>query len=537
MHGTDCLATDLENPAVQFKRLLFFTHRWLGVGFALFMLLWFVSGLVIIYAPNTIQNRDDRLARAEPLGALAPALSVGEAWTRYRAAQAQAAPAEITSARLVRQLGEVLWLIEDTRGQRIALSATDGRPREADAARAIALSRAWLGDGSAAITYLETFTRDATVRNQDAFSPFHRVAVADGHGTELTISARTGEVVRDATAIDRGLFWLGNWLHLFRPLESLGWSEARRDVLLWVSGLTVVAALTGLIVGWLRWRPGFGAKPQYSGGRAHPYRAFWLTWHFWSGLFGGVAAFLWIFSAFFNNNPWQLFSPANADRAEQNRFLGGTVPPGLLEWRPALPAHLAASAVELRWQRLGDEAVLFAADREGRLQALPTAAVRFSESALLAAVERAAPGVQIARYAELTEYDNYYYPRNGRGTSDRPLPAIRVELADASHTRYYLDPREGRLLLKQDDSRRVYRWLFSALHHWDIGWLHARPLWDGWMLLWIGFGLVMSLSALVLGWKRLALTFRSRRGAAKPATARPAAGTPAAELATESASS
>lgn len=518
---------------MNFKRLLYFTHRWLGVAFALFMLLWFFSGLVIVYAPNTIQDRNDRLARAELLGQLSNGLSVGEAWARHRAAQPQAAPAEIANARLIRQLGEPLWLIEDTRGGRLALSAVDGQVRETTATLAVEIARAWLGGTTDEITYLEAFSRDATVRNQDAFAPFHRVAVADGHGTQLTISARTGEVVREADAIDRGLFWVGNWLHLFRPLESLGWGEVRRDVLLWVSGLTVIATLTGLIIGWLRWRPSFGNKPQYSGGRAHPYRAFWFTWHFWSGLIGGIAAFLWIFSAFFNNNPWQLFSPANADRTEQNRFLGAKVPSPLLDWRPEVPAHLTASAVELRWQRLGDEAALFAADREGRLQALPTASLRFSESALLAAVSRAAPGVAIAEYAQLTEYDSYYYPRHGRSSADRPLPVVRIELADAGHTRYYLDPLEGRLLLKQDDSRRVYRWLFSALHHWDIGWLYARPLWDGWMLLWIGFGLVMSLSAVVLGWKRLAITFRPKRNAAP----RPVVGKPAPELATENAGS
>lgn len=518
---------------MSFKRLLFITHRWLGVVFALFMLLWFASGLVIIYAPNTIQDRNDRLARAEPLATVSGALSVGEAWTRHRAGQPQAASAEIANARLVRQLGEALWLIEDTRGERVALSAADGQLRATDAARAVKLARAWIGDGADEIAYLETFGRDATVRNQEAFAPFHRVIVADGLGTQLTISARTGEVVRDATAIDRGLFWAGNWLHLFRPLDSLGWGEVRRDVLLWVSGLTVIATLTGLIVGWLRWRPAFGSKPQYTGGRTHPYRAFWFTWHFWSGLLGGIAAFLWIFSAFFNNNPWQLFSPANADRAEQNRFLGAQAPAALLEWQPDVPAPIAATAVELRWQRLGNEAVLFAAGSDGRLQALPTATVRFSESALLAAVKRAAPGARITGFTELNEYDSYYYPRNGRSNVDRPLPAIRIQLADAGNTRYYLDPREGRLLLKQDDSRRIYRWLFSALHHWDIGWLHARPLWDGWMLLWVGLGLLMSLTAVVLGWKRLALTFRPRIAATRPAPAAAGTSLPAPELATE----
>lgn len=515
---------------MQVKRLLFFTHRWLGVALALLMLLWFASGLVIVYAPNTVQSRDDQLAHGELLAPQADWLPLGSAWAARWGGGDEAAPQRIASARLLRQLDEPLWLVEDVQGERHLISALDGSARQADATRAVALTRAWLGDPHAAVAHLETFTHDATVRNLEALRPFHRVAVNDGRGTEITLSARTGEVVRVADAVDRGLFWAGNWLHLFRPLDSVGWGEARRDVLLWVSGFTVVATLTGLIVGWLRWRPGFGRQPQYSGRRAHPYRAFWFSWHFWSGLIGGIVALLWIGSGFFNNNPWQLFSAANANRGELGRFIGKEVPAVMLQWQPGLSAAVPADTVELRWQRLGREATLLAANAEGRLQALPVAAPAFAADTVRAAVLRAAGDAGIASQTLQTEYDSYYYPRHGRAASDRPLPVVRVELADAGNTRYYVDPREGRLLLRQDDSRRTYRWVFSALHHWDFGWLYARPLWDGWMIVWIGFGLVMSLTSVVLGWKRLRASFRRQQSRARAPS--PAAGRQTDQLAT-----
>jgi hypothetical protein len=91
------------------------------------------------------------------------------------------------------------------------------------------------------------------------------------------------------------------------------------------------------------------------------------------------------------------------------------------------------------------------------------------------------------------------------------LPVLRVELGDAAATHLYIDPQDGRLLIKQDKSRRVFRWLYSALHHWDIGLLYQRPLWDAWMLTWVLLGLVLSASAVVLGYKRLKSTVRPRR--------------------------
>jgi hypothetical protein len=154
-----------------------------------------------------------------------------------------------------------------------------------------------------------------------------------------------------------------------------------------------------------------------------------------------------------------------------------------------------------------------AAQRGGERRPLEAASRQFENPVLLAAVQRLAKTNAAATPVLQREYDSYYYLRHGRGNVDRPLPILRVDLDDAAGTRFYLDPQDGRLLLRQDQSRRVYRWLYSALHHWDFGWLYQRPVWDVWMLTWVGFGLVLSISSLVLGWKLLVFTFRSKKHA------------------------
>src|SRR5690349_16517026 len=52
---------------MKLKRLLFEVHRWLGLVLALFMLMWFVTGLVIVYAPAANQSRAEQMAHAELL--------------------------------------------------------------------------------------------------------------------------------------------------------------------------------------------------------------------------------------------------------------------------------------------------------------------------------------------------------------------------------------------------------------------------------------------------------------------------------------
>ena len=525
------------------NRLLYQVHRWVGVTLALFMFFWFFTGLVIMYSTPTTQNRSQQLAHAETLAPEIGWLSLGEAWERsaeQRKAAAQAKPkaagqakpkaagddvaAGIADARLVRSAGEPLWLIEDDLGRRFALSAIDGALRRTSADQAVQIAKNWFGvnkdGGLINATYLETVDNPVILRNQEALRPFHRIAVGDGG--ELLISERTGEVLHASTRMDRACYWAGNWLHLFKPLESIGLGNIRHDVQLWLGLLATIATLAGLIIGWLRWRPGFGGKPTYSEGRTQPYREFWFKWHFWSGLLGGSMALFWAFSGFLDTNPGKIFSQTNPGRPELTRYLGNELPETMRLWQPVLPVLLAAAVdgadiVELAWRRLGGEAVLLAHTRDGqRLAQTPGGtSLQFSEASLLAAVGRVAANAKVESQKLLTEYDSYYYPRHHQSLVEKPLPVLLVQLADSAGTRFYLDPQDGRLLAKQDRSARVMRWLYSALHYWDFGWLYYRPLWDVWMLTWVSFGLVLGASSLVIGWRLLKKTFATKKRAVR----------------------
>ena len=503
------------------KRLLYKTHRWGGVALAVFMVFWLVSGLIIIYTSPIIQSRGQHLAHTQTLNPETGWLSLGEAWQRSAqaraAADATSAESPISSARLLRVNGTAQWVVVDAQGRYAALSALDGSVQSFSPVQAEHISEHWLSfeppweqNRISRVTYVDTVEATTSLRNYQELGPFHRVAVNDGQGTELLVSARTGEVLQAATAWDRGLYQTVNWLHFFRFLEQPGAGETRRNVLLWLGFTATVASLTGMIIGWLRWRPGYFGKSTYPPGRTQPYRTFFLKWHFWAGFIGGTFALLWTFSGYINGNPWQVFSPANANKAELARFQGKSLPISLTEWKPEqFPANDSGDVVELAWQRLGDQAVLLKYDRTGHREPLDIAGAvtQFDDQVIKTAAQRLIKDVPVASLTLLNEYDNYYYLYHNRDAADKPLPVVRVELADAGHTYLYVDPQDGRLLSKLDASRRTYRWLFSAIHRWDFPGLYLRPVWDMWMLTWIGFGLALTITSSVLAWRRLRRTF------------------------------
>jgi uncharacterized iron-regulated membrane protein len=486
---------------------LLFIHRWVGVGLALFMALWLGSGLIIVLTDQLSVDRAAQLAHAEKLAPEGAWLDPALAWARGGNGDL---PGE---ARLVRLADNVYWLFRDASGEVVALAATDGERHEFDMEDATKIVEAWLaapigaqGASDPHVIYLGQGDAPAFVRGAQGLGPFLRLAVEDGRGTEVIVSARSGEVIAVASAFRRGLYYASSWLHLFHPLDFLG--ETRDTVLAWSGGLAFAASLTGMVIGWIRWRPGLFGRKTYPGGRQQPYRRFWLATHFWAGLIGGTVATLWAFSGFVHSNPGEVFSSAVTTPIEQAAFVGK--PAGVAPL--ALEAGAAKGLSELDWRRLGNDSVAYGLTAEGARVPVDAAAPHFDRSALVDAASRLAGDRPLATVAELTEYDSYYYRNRRQSALDRPLPVVRVDLADKAGTRLYIDAADGRLLLKQDASRRAYRWLFTALHHWDFGWFAAlKPVWYGWMATWSLVGLALGISSVYLAWRRLRMTYDARK--------------------------
>jgi uncharacterized iron-regulated membrane protein len=494
---------------------LIFLHRWIGVVLALFMLVWFSTGLVIAFLAPPPIVRAQQLAHAERLAPEERWLSLGDALAaRALGGRREEEDGVIAEGRLVRIAGAPVWLIENQFGRRSAISAQDGAPIVFSPEQARRVADLWAEGVN--LVYSGSEEAPVGVRNAEALRPFHRFATPDGR--EIVVSARTGEVVQSATRGERALIYAGNWLHLFRWLDLVGAGDYRRAALSWAGFFAAAAALTGVILGFVKWKPGVFGRPTYSRGRTQPYREFFFAYHFWAGLIGGVFVLLWAASGFLSTNPGQIFSPPTPSPDELARYRSAARPEAMASATSAGLAALGPETVALFWSRIEDDAVLLAVSRDGERRPVETGRTKaaFGEDALLAAAARLAGATRIAGRELLIDYDSYYYPNHHQSRIDKPLPVLRVDLADAGGASLYIDPVDGRLLAKIDASRRIYRWLYSAAHHWDFGPFRNQILWNGWMALWVFFGLALSTTAVVLAWRRLrrSIPQRERRALA-----------------------
>lgn len=488
------------------KRWLYLIHRWAGIVLCLFFAMWFISGVVMMYVGYPKLTPQERLTHLPALDS--GAIRVTPAQALAAAGAKDAAGMALAAARG----GAPVYVIpgEARRAPRMVDAASGALLPPADAATAVATARAWSA-GQYAARYLGTVDEDAYTHSRalGPDRPLHRVDLDDPAHTRLYISSATGMVVLDATRAERVWNYAGAWIHWLYPFRGNALDGWWHDIVVWLSVAGVLLAVTGTVVGILRWR---FSRPYASGSRS-PYRENMMRWHHLSGLLFAAITITWIFSGLMSMNPWKLFS-SGAPPLAQGAYAGA--PGNTLATPRELIAALPAAPRELRWARADGQDVVLARSAAGAplvLSAGNAQPYTFDPAALRAAAARLVPGARLASAETLQAYDFYYYARDEHamlGHVEKPLLVWRLTYDDPQATWVYLDPRTGQIVSRQDSGSRTSRWLFAFLHSWDwTGLLSRRPLWDALLVFLSLGGAALSLTGAVIGWRRLGKKLRA----------------------------
>jgi len=467
----------------QIKRWLYLTHRWVGIATCMLFVLWFASGLVMLYVPFPSLDEDEQLAGLAPIAwehvAHSPGISSG---TREVALEMRG--------------DRPVWRISPWDGEPYSRWAdnglTAGRANEAEA-RSIAE-----GFGKASVAAVRSIHSDQWTVGEgyNAHRPLWKVELAGDTGRVLYVSSATGAVVLDTARKERFWNWLGSVPHWLYPRALREEQPLWRQVVMWVSGPCILGAVTGIWIGLMRIRPG---RKRFKGGRITPYRG-WMKWHHVSGLIGSLFLVLWIFSGWLSVDPFRLFASEGIS-SEAVRAYAGDAPlpaPDLTQLAQNQPrAHrlvlmAAADSPIMRVQRPGADDRL--------LDARTLMPVQPDGERIQRAATRLVPSAPILAIDTLTEPDAYWYAVHGEAL----LPVLRVRYGDEAATWVHIDPATGELLGESDARRRTYRWLFDLFHRWDLNLLlAASPARE--LLIWLMSlaGLISSVTAVYLGWLRL----------------------------------
>lgn len=515
---------------VRARRWLYIAHRWSGIVLCLFMALWFISGVVMMYVGYPKLSPRERLAHLPdlelPAGCcISPARALAAAREALRRADHGGQANEnrmrtegaMPEVRLAMIGAKPHWLVSEGRQGPISVDAVSGEQATGfDAGHALDVARRFAPSTSPRLVELVRQDIFTVSRALDPHRPLYLVALDDDPGTELYVSTRTGEVVRESTRTERGWNYLGSILHWLYPLKGELFDKWRADIIIYLSLAGTVLAILGIWIGLLRWR--FAGR--YASGSRSPYRGGWMRWHHLSGLIFGLITLTWIFSGLMSMNPWKIFE-SGGPRPDARAIAGISLERATFRLAPSEAMSRAGYPVREVVVSLFSGRpyyVLHGAAGQTRLIAADQTDSRpfevFDEDALRAAAARSMPGHAIKEAIVLQAYDNYYYDRRAHtmsGHVERRLPMLRVEFDDPNRTWLHLDPHTGAIHSRMDGLGRIKRWLFNGLHSFDLrGFIDQRPLWDVSLILLSVGGCILCLSGAVIGWRRLR---RPRKGA------------------------
>ncbi|MGE3511015.1 MAG: PepSY domain-containing protein [Vicinamibacterales bacterium] len=507
------------------RSVLVYVHRWLGIAGCLLFVAWFVSGVVLMYVRMPSLTAEERLLRAAPLD-----LSTARVEPVAAAELAGFAP---TSLRATMLAGRPAYVLNAGPRWASVYADTGERIRALTREQAAAIARAFAPEHAGALTYdgyvvdSDQWTLSSALR---PLMPLHRFALRDPLGTTVYISALTGEPVMKTTRRERLWNYAGavtHWLY-FTPL--------RRHTGLWVD-VVVYLSLAGCVMCasglfWGLWRYSPYARYRIKRRPVHsPYAGF-MKWHHYAGLVFGLATSTWIFSGLMSMTPWD-WSPGNAPTpAQRETVTGGALP---LDVVTLARLREAAAVLERTFaprelQIAAFQGEPFAAAYRPPAASLPrpwlntdypafvepvllehqyvwlTAPHRgpftaFDPTTLEGLAADAMPGAHIVEAEWLADYDAYYYDRN----KVLNLPVLRARYDDREETWLYFDPAKGLVVQKEERRSRLERWLYHGLHSLDFPVLYARrPLWDLLLIVLSIGGTVLSVTAIAPAIRRLA---------------------------------
>lgn len=503
----------MRPPATFLKRSLIVVHRWLGVTLCLVFLIWFPSGIGMMYWGFPSVSQADRLERSPVLDPSTVKLSPDEA---YAMLGNDNPPGQI---HLNTFDGRPVYRFGGGGGQQIVYADTGEEQLEVPREMVHRAAAGWTGQPVSAatieeVTEVDQWTVQSRLRD---LTPLWKYSWPNGE--QAYVSGNTGEVEQYTTRASRLGAYVGaipHWLY-FTPLRKHGpeWSK----VVIWSSGIGTVVAILGIVVGLWMYSP--SKKYRYAGTPTSiPYRG-QKRWHTVFGLVFGLGAATWAFSGMLSMDPFpeRTSRPAGGGPQIGRSASGARSIPGALRGRAPLDAFagkhpkdaLATIAhhgvKDLEFTSFAGTPVYIATLASGGTHVVPVDGdpmPSFSPEAIIEVVKDAA-GPNLADVRMIDQYDMYYLDRR----RERPLPVMLVRLNDAERTRYYIDPKTARIVGSYSSRNWMTRWAYHGLHSLDFPWLYNyRPLWDIVVITFMVGGTALCVTSLILAWRVLGRKLR-----------------------------
>ena len=469
-------------------KLMQWIHKVLGTLLSILFLVWFLSGLVMIYHSFPQVNPYDRLKKMDPLSP--------EGLPSIESVIARLPEGEtIRRITLDSYLGVPCFHIQGKQGS-YDLPADSGQtwPVAPDFNR---IATHWIAAPIARVDTLYQLEQWIPFGRLKQEFPIYKYYFDDEEQHQLYLSSKSGKVLQRTDQKSRFWAWIGaipHWIY-FTSLrqDAKLWSQ----VVIWLSGMGCLMCLAG---GYLAIRDLRLARRRGKG--LTPYKKFWYKWHHLAGTLFGLFVLTFAFSGMmslanvqdFGITPKLSFKPQ-----ERLRKMAPSLDAYQVDYREAIAAYPGETR-QLTWEAFGPYPIYaLASERMGKghwvdASANKVSPLNLTEEQVRGVIEEVHGTEHEIQIEWLDHYDTYYLPKKYRAS----LPVWKVTIDDADGSTYYIHPKRGTTRYMGTPARWQHC-AYTALHSLNFRVLTERPwLWHTVMWILMLGGTFVSLSGVYL---------------------------------------
>ncbi len=486
-----------------FKQATIEIHRWLGIVLSVVFVLWFVSGIVMVFEHFPKVNKDFQFEKAEVLNHHDVIQNVPEAILDNAS--------ELSLVKIVKR---PYYHVIDTMGKTYFLDASNLEKVDLfEAADLDTLVKNIYGVAYREKIIINDFDQWIPWSRYSSYFPIHKYYLDDSKHTVVYMSQKTASVVQETTRYSRWMARIGAIPHWFYYKSLRLKKDLWVDFVVWLALFTSIAALSGIIVGFIKQKRKKHRKGIFG---FSPYKKQWMRWHHITGYIFGIFVLTFSFSglmSLYDVPQWVIPVHKVQDYSEISSDAPADYTAFDLSVDELLKSDTNDSSIKkIVWKQIGT-VPYYAAYSDGLHNPLwiqatsdTIAYTTFSQDDFLASFANRFPDVGYD-FELLSEGDNYMSP-----TRVENKRIVKLKLADANATWLYFDLDKYSLISESNKNTRLRRWLYNGLHSFDLKYLKEHE-WLRMTLLIIlcVFGTIISVSGLVLAYDYLKKMIRRMR--------------------------